>query len=99
MNGEVGGEAAGGRYATYWHRSTGGPIKDRSDIYGAADCAGRPSAAGTESRDIVGCAGKKAPPLSTTAEPETFSSTDRRVEAGCKGLIHSLSIKHGCGAK
>lgn len=28
------------------------------DIYGAVDCGGLPSAAGTESRDIVNCAEK-----------------------------------------
>lgn len=30
----------------------------RSDIYGGADCSRLPSAAGTESCDIVSCAGK-----------------------------------------
>lgn len=44
----------GERYATYWHRSTEGPIKDRVTFM-APDL---PSAAGTESRDIVSFAGK-----------------------------------------
>lgn len=59
MDGQTaGGETAGARYATYWHRSTGKAHQRESDIYGAAVCAGLPSAADTESRDIVSCAAK-----------------------------------------
>ena len=51
----------GGRYATYWHRSTGGPIKDRMTFMAPSTAFARPWTADVESNDILLCIGGRRP--------------------------------------
>jgi len=74
MNGWTdGGKVAGGRYATYWHRSTGGPIKERVTFMGPLTATAPPRSSRHSKPWHCQLCWEKLSLLWTTAEPRTFS--------------------------
>lgn len=63
---------AGGWYATYWHRSTGGPIKDRVTFMAPLTVPACPQQQAQKAATLSAVVGKPSL-LLTTAEPQTFS--------------------------
>lgn len=76
---------AGGRYATYWHRSAGGPIKDRVTFMAPLTEPTRRQQQALKAATTSAVLGKVSMYL-TTVEPQTIFLRGH-CRSGAQGLI------------